>query len=433
VRRGGVQYAGRTLAYEECVRDCTLQLSPSVLAAAGGALELLLTSARWFTHEMARAYRDELRLIFDQLAPRSPMPRRTAMEPFWARAQSLAALLLTEKPAFARNVIGRYQARWQELLEPDESRSRLVRHSADLQPRVALAFQAPGPGYPLGQYQAPDLLIAARSVEAVQRGEYELVLGETHMGLHSMESRIFGEQHPDQVAWRRGFEADFPHGRVLPLLPRLMASRPRSRLPPRRPEDVSVVFDGGGTPAWRPPGEIISLRDVDVVELDGALYAEERGGPRRWDLVHFLEFFICGLSVPLLPSRGHCPRISVDRLVLSRERWVFEGHELQFAHATSELQRFAGARRWARQNGLPRFCYVKSDVEPKPWFIDLDSPLLVDLLNKGARQANRLTVTEMLPTPDECWLRDAQGRAYTSELRVVFVDPLPPVSSTASR
>jgi hypothetical protein len=30
--------------------------------------------------------------------------------------------------------------------------------------------------------------------------------------------------------------------------------------------------------------------------------------------------------------------------------------------------------------------------------------------------------TEMLPGPDELWLADAQGRRYTSELRVVVLD-----------
>ena len=30
--------------------------------------------------------------------------------------------------------------------------------------------------------------------------------------------------------------------------------------------------------------------------------------------------------------------------------------------------------------------------------------------------------TEMLPGPDGCWLQDAAGHRYTSELRVVAVD-----------
>jgi hypothetical protein len=33
-----------------------------------------------------------------------------------------------------------------------------------------------------------------------------------------------------------------------------------------------------------------------------------------------------------------------------------------------------------------------------------------------------VTVTEMLPSPDQLWLRDAQNQTYTSELRIVARD-----------
>jgi hypothetical protein len=33
-----------------------------------------------------------------------------------------------------------------------------------------------------------------------------------------------------------------------------------------------------------------------------------------------------------------------------------------------------------------------------------------------------ITVTEMLPQPDELWLRDHEGQRYTSELRIVAHD-----------
>ncbi|MBO4210621.1 hypothetical protein, partial [Micromonospora echinofusca] len=41
-----------------------------------------------------------------------------------------------------------------------------------------------------------------------------------------------------------------------------------------------------------------------------------------------------------------------------------------------------------------------------------------------ARQdpSGRLTVTEMLPTPEQAWLTDDEGNRYTSELRFVAVD-----------
>ena len=36
---------------------------------------------------------------------------------------------------------------------------------------------------------------------------------------------------------------------------------------------------------------------------------------------------------------------------------------------------------------------------------------------------SEFVVSEMLPTPDQLWLQNAQGERYTSELRIVAVDP----------
>ena len=43
--------------------------------------------------------------------------------------------------------------------------------------------------------------------------------------------------------------------------------------------------------------------------------------------------------------------------------------------------------------------------------------------NREGNQADKLiTLSEMLPRPDQAWLPDAEGRHYTSEFRIVAVD-----------
>jgi hypothetical protein len=36
-----------------------------------------------------------------------------------------------------------------------------------------------------------------------------------------------------------------------------------------------------------------------------------------------------------------------------------------------------------------------------------------------------MTITEMLPTPEQAWVPDRAGRRYVSELRLQVVDPQP--------
>jgi len=59
----------------------------------------------------------------------------------------------------------------------------------------------------------------------------------------------------------------------------------------------------------------------------------------------------------------------------------------------------------------------------------LDSPVLLNIFTRivrrtkdGDHPAPLITLTEMFPSHEELWLPDAEGRRYTSELRMVALD-----------
>ncbi len=74
----------------------------------------------------------------------------------------------------------------------------------------------------------------------------------------------------------------------------------------------------------------------------------------------------------------------------------------------------------------------------KPYYVDVDSPIYAEIFAKAVRQSEAsaskgetITITEMLPDLEHLWLPDANGERYTSELRIVAVEPLattPPAS-----
>jgi hypothetical protein len=75
-----------------------------------------------------------------------------------------------------------------------------------------------------------------------------------------------------------------------------------------------------------------------------------------------------------------------------------------------------------------RVASAAPDRRRKPCFLDLDSPVLLDLFIKLARAAAKqctgsLTITEMLPGLDQPWLVDRAGNRYTSELRFAAFRP----------
>lgn len=68
-------------------------------------------------------------------------------------------------------------------------------------------------------------------------------------------------------------------------------------------------------------------------------------------------------------------------------------------------------------------------MEAKPFYLDLASPVLVEILSRmvrrviaSGRMADEFVFSEMLPDIEHAWLHDASGAKYTSELRFAVVD-----------
>ena len=161
----------------------------------------------------------------------------------------------------------------------------------------------------------------------------------------------------------------------------------------------------------------VRLEDGKPVLVDGAGRHRQLYLPLS-DLTSYPPF--TALAAPLVahaPLAGeghHLGRVMVGGAVYQRERWSLRSEELEPAKGIEALR---SLRRLVRREGLPRFTFVRSDVERKPYLIDAESPFAAELLQSLARRSRDLTFEEMLPGPDDLWLRDAAGR-YTCELRV---------------
>ena len=295
-------------------------------------------------------------------------------------------------------------------------------------------FEEPAAGWGLARYISPDIAIVATDAAAVERGDFELVLGELHVAMNTIGASLFVMQHPDADELLAETSTDFPGPRLLPMLHKEKPPRwsTRSRMALIRPEDHYVGLVDYTADPRRPH-----------VTLSADAVVEDRGG--RLSVVlpdgavfDVLDVFGNALTqrvmdrFTLRPEGVHAPRVTVDRMVVSREAWRFTGDEVEFAAEKNEARRFVRARRWREEHGMPRFVFVVSPTEPRPFYLDFDSPVYVNIFAKAVRRLARkdpqarLTVTEMMPDPEQVWLTDHEGAAYTSELRFVAVDQTGP-------
>lgn len=423
VRRPGQFYAGRTLVYEECRRDLDVRVGPDVLATLQPPLTLLLESARWFTSAGAALYRRALRDMFRAHSTGEPL----RLPDFWLWANDIIFRL--DKRVIDR-LTAALQDRWARILRLEPGSSRVTLRAEALRDQVATSFAAPRPGWRSAVQHSPDVMIAAKDAAAIRAGDFQWVLGELHAGVNTVRSALFVSQHPNAADLHAAMAADLAGPRIV-VAPTREEGGIWQRLADAlvAPTDVRVVsaHDACGPDVV---GAIL-LADLLVSEVDGKLVAHDRSGGSRMDLVELLNEQLMGQLVQqfrLLPVAPHQPRVTIDKLVVSRENWRLPTADLAFAFAADEQARFLRAQEWRQRTGIPRFVFVKSPVELKPFYVDLASLPSVEHFAHAIRALDReepgatLSVGEMLPGPDELWLTDAEGARYTAEFRFVAVD-----------
>jgi hypothetical protein len=421
-KRGhGRMYAGRQIFFEDCRRALELEVGGGLLRALAPALTMLFESARWFSWEIAQAYRRAFAALHRTLVDRSGHGRIP-----------LGALLSASRDLFTGNgqvaspIVVRaqqvLQQRWLEVFElPPEAldRSSVMLSAAACAERAQQRFAAPGPGWPRARHHSPDIMVAARSAQDAARGGGLAVLGELHVATNTLLMAHAIAMHPDREALVDDWAVDMGERIVSPV----QASADRASFVTPSPLDYHVEL--GHAPSWRTRDRVLHGGDLVCEQVGERLVVRSRTSAVEHDLIAVMDHYLSAAAAPhyrLLPRRHHWPRITLDNLVVSRERWHQTKSELWELIASGGTS-YETVYRWANKLGLPRFVFATVPPEPKPIYVDFGSPVQVEIFIAHLRNADELGLSEMLPGHDDLWLNDAHGQRYTSELRVTATDP----------
>jgi hypothetical protein len=416
----------RSPVYSDCRRSATVRLGAAVLADLT-PLALCLTAAAWLTARFAEVVGARIRLTHERLAARDG---RVDLASLWFATLPAPH---PEAVADAARVQAELRERWARIIDVPAGARHVRLRSADLLDRVRAEFGEPAPAWWLARYYSPDVLVVAGDEDAVARGEYHLVLGELHCAMNTVAQSLFAMQHPDIGELFARTSIDFPGPRLTPMLPNELPRRGsvRNRQSLIRDEDYyAAMVDHTVDP--RRPRTVLSA-DVLVEDRDGRLAAVLPDGS-EFDLLDVYGHALANQVMDMFtvrPDADHSPRITVDRMTIARETWRFavDGADMAFAEEKNEARRFVRAGQWRRRHCLPRFVFVVSPAEPRPYYVDFDSPVYVNIFTKSLRRLARrepgakVRISEMLPDPTQTWLTDDEGRRYTAELRFVAVAP----------
>jgi hypothetical protein len=444
-RRAGANYAGRTLVYQDAVRDVRVELGETVMRALAAPLGFVLDSARWLVNEITDSYR----VLFAELLDGELARTGGASVPL-LRLLTIASTHLSVDES-GRGVgdlgapsVAELQRRWQQVLGPFSSPSRHQVSAEAIAARVAECFPARPVTWSGARQHSPDIMLAAASPGDVERGNFLLVLGEIHLAHNTIAGRCFVEQHPDPARLVTADQADRGPRRIVPIPGKDHPNVTSRTTPP------SAIL-GPGQLYWSSAAiDSLDPPESDTIMPSAAMTVARRGEDLVVQLTPSgaeLDFFevigdeMVGVVVdafqPVVRA-AHRPRITIDRFVLSREQWTFQVADSAWAFVMDEQERFYQVRRWRRHHQLPERVFYRVPVELKPSAADFRSIVLVNLFAKQIRQTQaaghaEYSVTEMLPDLDQLWMPDRDGRRYSSELRIVAYDSVsedqaPPVT-----
>jgi len=423
-RRAGELYAGRTLAYEECLRGDTVRLGTDVLDGLRAPLALVLDSARWFTTACAELYARH----FEEAYRERVAALGTDVVPF-ADVWMLITDVLSDPEPLIEPAVRALRDRWSAVLDLRPGARQVQLRAADLRERVALAFPGRPLPWPTAVHHSPDLMIAGE--EAATGGRLTWVLGEVHPSIVTLRYATWMEFHDDPDGVRATMRQDRADAAVwFAESAELGGTRTRLSNVLTSPGDLRLVFahDSCGYDA----AATLTVGECDLIGSPAGLRVRRRDGTVERSLLEVVGDLVSATITncfDLAPAGVRAPRVTIDDLVVSRERWTFAATDPAFADTTDESARYLQARAWAARHGLPRHVFMRFTGERKPIYADLTSLASVDLISRSLRRSCRnagadatVTVTEMLPTPDQAWLTDAQGQRYTAELRMVALD-----------
>src|SRR5579883_679240 len=311
-REAGKVYAARTLVYEDCQRDIELTLGPALLQELGRPLALLLTSARWFTHAAAQFYLQAFREVYGKLTQKSGSPV-VDFATFWSWIQPLLPSEPGQRPIGALET--EFQNLWAALLELPPGQRHVYYTSQDLRQRVQQIFDAPCAGWRSACQHTPDMMISATDPEAILRGEYQLVLGELHQSLNTLDTILMASLHPTPSDLLQVMATDMPEPRIVPIFPRHVMPVKRSHPAFTLAKDWRLMFsvDSGNVP----PGRALPIGQLVLQEQEGELVVCTRDGREQFHLLEIfdgmLSFQVCDACKILAPA-PHTPRVTIDRL-----------------------------------------------------------------------------------------------------------------------
>lgn len=407
-------YADRSLFYEECRGYLDhLYLAPQVREAWERQLAPMLQLCAAHATELKKAQRKYALQIFQMLygSATRPVPylrflTDAVRHPSWEH--------WSEQYAHMQTVVQqRLTSRVAGLMQGDQPRE-VTLSSADIN---LLVQDVPMEDKELYMCSPDIMLIPERE------GEAQLVLGEIHdtvllwgwaLAFHPQEECV-------RTRMRQAVQ-DAAKNAPGPLL-NILSTR-RVKITPFEYPGVTIQVHAHSNSTQherraladlyvRPGHEELELFLAQGTEAQARVYnGELHSMAHDWFALPALR------KVPVITG-SYTPRIRVNGAIYQRQQWRLRREDAwQPRYNGTSFMLFSDMLRMQRRLNMPERVFVRVSGEVKPFMIDFHNFFLLELWESYMHADREALVSEMLPTPDQCWLTDPEGYNHVAEFRL---------------
>jgi hypothetical protein len=414
-RETGRMYVGRYPLYEDCERAASIVLGASLRETILHDLRPVMAIYTWLTGAIAELIQQQAESLCRTLTETAG--HRLDFVTFLRHWRALPEPDLSPIRQALRTA-------WDKLLGPDETADASL-DPHDVETLIADLYQSgltsSKPRRTGFDFHSPDLMFVAPSFEALNAGNFNIVIGEVHPGVATASQPVAMPFCPDRAGLEKSMASL--------IGPDRLAVADSSRFYQRSQIDwpdsenlVRLVLPGDAGSA--DPMRCIPAARLRLSMADGkACHLIDPKTGKSFALLDALasDLHRCLFAVAGQALASHRRQaLRHGKVILKRRLREIDGLSLpQAANPAENALDYAAWHDFFMEQAWPRFTFARIEGEEKPVLVDRDNPLSVDAFARLAKGKASIALSDMLPGPDGLWLHDERG-TYCAELRMTL-------------